>query len=837
MTVSGTLSPDLTGVFYESGTANGRAKLLKDGGLGDAIQWNGTQYDIVDAYGSAKFRTTNAPASPDLGVWTGLFGTSGTPTVVDSLSEITAERDGDDVDVLAYGHGLETLWKTLPGSPFSTQIPVLLRISGFETAGKAVDINGLHLCLIDGERITFSISGSPAGTESYVGPGTLEEPAIDDTAVGSFLAACHFSDPGGVEAESALLAAGAVCKRVAIGTWAVSDIPYPSGYVAGGECTMLHAFDRVYLFCGGQRALEWRPKGRNVESSGYVSSTGVVTIAVKDHGLAAGDEVTVSDIGYVTTDPNGTHAVASVVDVDTITVVIATGGGDETYTAGTGKMVASGFTYVPGGPYTQPQTFSVTGGDIDVVDGLVTIAVVGNTTIKAGDFVTVRKNDVAALSAMTGETYQVVSSTSTELTFYAPVADYTAAGTDEFQLSGRFSVGGGFMKMPAPPWGVYFQRRLWIPYHYTNGGTVLSPTYTDRGTRDEIVASDVLDSDTYDQLEGQFRVTGGVSDYVVAMQPFYEDRMIVLNRNSLHVVNGTAGTLQDTQIRELTREVGCLARRSVVQYASVVFFLSDNGVYGVEFQDEYNLRGVKEPLSLKIQPLIDRINKNLAAESVGVYFDNRYWLAVPLDSTVGSNDATGNNAVLVFNTLNNAWESLDIYGGGEFLVKDFIIAQDGDRNSLFIVNQYGGLHEFGGSNGPVDVCATDFVGGTESFGVNYELRTRGYSFGNQSRKRFSRSQVVLESSDKNPSDVDFEFATEDPDSGVIDIGSVEDSIGTVLPTSEVGTFRHRLGNPRGIYGVLTIRANMDGSAPIGRPKVISVGVEGEIHNRQTISQT
>jgi hypothetical protein len=353
--------------------------------------------------------------------------------------------------------------------------------------------------------------------------------------------------------------------------------------------------------------------------------------------------------------------------------------------------------------------------------------------------------------------------------------------------------------------------------------------------RDQIVASDILDGDTYDQIYSQFRITAGTADYVVAMQPFYDDRLMVLNRNSLHVIVGTQGSLEDTVVKELTREVGCLARKSVVGYGNAVFFLSDNGIYGVEFQDEYNLRGIQEPLSLKIQPLIDRVNKTLASNAVGTYFNNRYWLALPLDSAVGANDAAGNNTVLVYNILNKGWESIDTYGNGNLRVLNYHIAQDGARNNLFLISPRGGLHQVDAREQPADVYSTNTLGESASAGIDYELVTRGYTFGSVARKRFSRAQALIQSNDE-PANVLFSFETEDPDSAEYELGDIQDALGAILPSNEAGTMRFRLGNPRGIYGRLTISADTSGSIPIGRPKVISIGVEGQVHNRQTISQ-
>jgi len=75
----------------------------------------------------------------------------------------------------------------------------------------------------------------------------------------------------------------------------------------------------------------------------------------------------------------------------------------------------------------------------------------------------------------------------------------------------------------------------------------------------------------------------------------------VFNRNSIHLVSG-AGL--DATVQLITNEVGCVARNSIIQVGNNVLFLSDNGVYGANFQDLYNLRGNEVPLSSPIDPVL-----------------------------------------------------------------------------------------------------------------------------------------------------------------------------------------------------------------------------------------
>ena len=385
--------------------------------------------------------------------------------------------------------------------------------------------------------------------------------------------------------------------------------------------------------------------------------------------------------------------------------------------------------------------------------------------------------------------------------------------------------------MPAPPFGIYHQRRFIVPYRYACGGTAAVPTYSARDVRDEVLISDILDPDTFDVITNQFRITAGIADFLVGFWPFYEDILLVFNRNSIHGIFGLSGSLSDTSVRELTRELGCVARKSIAQHGKDIVFLSDDGVYGVSFVDEYNLRGIDVALSESIQPLIDRINPNLASGAVGVYFANRYYLAVPLDSSQGAGDATGNNAMLVYNFLNSGWESVDSVGSARWDVLNFHIARSGDRNDLYAVNANGGVHRLEHADSDADEISVDPAGSLQVISVPWRFATRQYDAETPERKRWTRVQAQVEASGI-AADGEMTFFTEDPDSGV-SLGSISDRLTDLdaLPADEDASVRVRTGGKRGHGAIFQVAAGF------GRPRIKAVAIEGTATNRSTISQT
>jgi hypothetical protein len=707
-------------------------------------------------------------------------------------------------------------------------------LSGLVFTGE--NLNGIReLEVLTTSTLKLVITGNTSAVTLGTSPRMTQLP-INDDAVANVRASCLFSDPNDSNKEYVIIALDTVAKKIDLDGYVITDIPYPAGEALGSDTDMIQLFDKVMLFRDGQQALEWYPNGRPIisaSSNATASPNTVVTVNVREHGLVVGTSITIAGLTGGTP-PNGTYVVATVTGQDTFTFLAASISTSTTFVA-TVATATDGFTLSPGGAYTQPQVFNSSGTQVDALNGEVSLDVAGNVTIAAGDIIVVYETTIPEFTALVGKEFQVSSATTTNIKFFAPVANLTGVGsTGQIEFGGRFSVGGGFMHQPGAPWGIHFQRRLWVPFYYDQSGTFDTPTYTSRKITDEISVSDIIDTTTFDQIENQFRVSGGTADYVVGMHGFYDDGLVVLNRNSLHLVKGTLGSLLDVTVKELTSEIGCLARKSVVMRGNAMLFLSDDGVYGVEFLNDYNLRGTEEPLSKNIQPYIDRINVNYSDRAVGILFENRYYLAVPLDSVPGAGDSYGNNAILVYNFLNKGWESLDTFGDSRFLIKDFVIGSAGERNNIYAVTSNGGLHQIEASESSNDTLNVDNSAAIVSPSINAYLITRGYDLGTMERKRFTDAQINIQSLPGQNSEYNIAFAAEDPDDAQT-IGTTTTLLGGLLTPStateaETASIRCRLGGIRGFTGTMIL------TRTVGSPKISSIKVAGSVTNRQIISQ-
>lgn len=192
---------------------------------------------------------------------------------------------------------------------------------------------------------------------------------------------------------------------------------------------------------------------------------------------------------------------------------------------------------------------------------------------------------------------------------------------------------------------------------------------TDRNT---IQVSHYLEDNHWSALD-VFTINDGSSDTLVAISPWTLNEFVIFMRNSIfyasagvgaNVVNDPA-TEDNSYIKSLASDIGCIAKGSIVQAGGGILFLSDNGVYILNPAGAGNGAGntpegmrlltIAEPLSAPISDVIARINFNAVEKAVATYWENRYYLAVPLD------DSDENNAILVYNFINKAWESVDTY--------------------------------------------------------------------------------------------------------------------------------------------------------------------------------
>ena len=454
------------------------------------------------------------------------------------------------------------------------------------------------------------------------------------------------------------------------------------------------------------------------------------------------------------------------------------------------------FNKVESGAFTQPAMLSST-NNTSITNGKVTVSETGHN-LETGDEIVV----VSSSGLTDGDAFSVTRVDADTFFFFADADDTSGSITSKF--IGRVSAGGGYIHMPAPPFGVAHNFRLAVPYFYEPTTT---DNFTARNVDDEILISSPKRGDKYDTPFGTLGTTeGGVNDKLVGLFSFADDKLLLFNRKSISLVQGVDSiNFRDTTRQLITSELGLVARKSVVQVGNNVLFLSDNGVYGASFQDLYNLRGNEVPLSESINPTFERINKAYWENSVAVYFNNRYYLAVTLIDE-DENVATSNNAILIFNFLNKQWESIDSVGRTStagnsinFDIQDLIVGGNGADRAVYVVNSLGGVHKLDALDLANDTVITQVGQSAQSVPIASELITRQYNAQTIDRKKWNSFEIQLQSSEVLSSDFTLDAVTTNLDNDV-QIAQYSNLNGGNLPEGEDVSVRGRIGNLRA-YGL------------------------------------
>jgi hypothetical protein len=282
---------------------------------------------------------------------------------------------------------------------------------------------------------------------------------------------------------------------------------------------------------------------------------------------------------------------------------------------------------------------------------------------------------------------------------------YMSAGAGIFSWTGSgaaAAVGGS----PSARFIVSHTNRLFAAGY--NGGA---------GTEtDKLAASDILTPGTWG-AGFSMRVGGGDGEGITGIASWHNYLLAVFKRNATYVVDAdpTAASASEWAVSTIHSRIGCVAHRTIQPVGTDLFFLADDGVRTLRRTINEQQIGVEHPLSNPIQPLIDRINWSSVSTACSAYVNNRYLLAVPLDS------ATTPDHVLVYNTLTGSWSGY--WTGWNPLV--FALTRFSGTKKLVFGQNNGSVWEFKDWN--ASPSASDYTDN----GAAYETVavSRGMSFG------------------------------------------------------------------------------------------------------------
>jgi hypothetical protein len=129
----------------------------------------------------------------------------------------------------------------------------------------------------------------------------------------------------------------------------------------------------------------------------------------------------------------------------------------------------------------------------------------------------------------------------------------------------------------------------------------------------------------------------------------FKERSIFAIGTAPTAETGTPTSVAAFTVRQLSRDIGCVSARSVVQIGNDTFFLSLDGVRTLQRTIADGMTAIQPPISEPIDDVIRRINWTAAEAATAVYRDRKYILALPLDS------ATVPSHIVVFDTVSGGW--------------------------------------------------------------------------------------------------------------------------------------------------------------------------------------
>ena len=299
-------------------------------------------------------------------------------------------------------------------------------------------------------------------------------------------------------------------------------------------------------------------------------------------------------------------------------------------------------------------------------------------------------------------------------------------------------------------------------------------------TRNTLYASDILDPAVWDSANS-IVVNGDDGDQITAIVPYYKNRIIVFKKRRVFQVDipNDATTAADWIVSIISNNTGCVATGTAVQVSSDILFLSDNGIRSLvrSVADDFSSVGV--PISEIVKDVIQSINTDSIRISTAIYYDNRYFLAVP----TGSNNV--NDTLIVYNTVLGAFEGTWSPRVMQFTLTNF--NQAGTRAMFKKVN--GVIEQYAGYKSPAGTVSSDYL----DAGTNYDsyVRTKDFNFGDAFAAKYgSHFEVIFDDSFSSSANI---FIQRDSDTGDVSVQSglniassvltLDFVLPTVLPTS------------------------------------------------------
>ena len=296
--------------------------------------------------------------------------------------------------------------------------------------------------------------------------------------------------------------------------------------------------------------------------------------------------------------------------------------------------------------------------------------------------------------------------------------------------------------------------------------------------RNTLYASDLLDAEVW-KSTNSIIVGGDDGEDIVAIQPFYDYEILVFKPNKIYLVTAdpTATTAAGWTIRLLNDRIGCSSGRSVNFVNKDVFFLSNDGIRSVarSIADDFYIVGT--PVSEPVKNIIARINKNYVTLCNAAFYNNRYYLAIPLDTAITP------NYILVYNALFNSFEGLWSIAASRMVITNFSSGYPINALKLAIgsptskVGHYAGYRDADSSD-----PSTNYVDYDTSGTYTSSVTSKAYEFDDRISQKFgSHYEIEFYNSGSTNATISMRRDTDGADIGLATEVDTRSAGGITLP--------------------------------------------------------
>ena len=460
------------------------------------------------------------------------------------------------------------------------------------------------------------------------------------------------------------------------------ELALPTGVVLTGEVNFTQAFNKIIMF----RGEDFAPLVMTSEDTGFVDMVeqwdSTKAYAVDDE-VAFGPLVSVTSISY--------------------------SGGTATVTTAAQHN------------YKSNADVTIAGANEAEFNGRFSITKTGDTTFT---YSTTSSN-----SAATG------TITCTNNKEYYKCSTITSAGESPSTASSKWTQLSTVM--PNSTHGVHIANRIVTPTKYDSSTTAYG------NKTDFIACSDSLDHahTFFDQL---FRINFGSNSEIKDLVPYDENRLLVFKDRDVHMVTGfiftdSNSTLSSSaSVQQVIQNYGVVNRGAAIAVGSdVYFYASRRGIVSLSQTEQSKVRGVDLPISEPIQKLIDRIDAVNESKIRLAYWDNKLWIACPID---GGNNGD-NNCLIIYDFLNQQWVGHD--DGTAINPKEFFIAEYNGSQRLYYIGTDGFINLVEERFEADDVADLTEADGLKNEGIESYILTRGYGQPSIDHKKYRSAAINI----------------------------------------------------------------------------------------------